>query len=81
MPNGAEPCLTPAASVPLGQWRYRKEPGFLPRVLYRKHDFDAAEDAARRALDAAAEVEEAAKILEEAELAVEEASKKLKSLV
>jgi len=41
----------------------------------------AAADAARRALDAAAEVEEAAKILEDAELAVEEASKKLKSLV
>ena len=40
----------------------------------------AAEDATRRALDAAAQVEEAAKILEDAELAVEEASKNLKSL-
>jgi hypothetical protein len=40
----------------------------------------AAEDAARHALEAAAEVEEAAKILENAEHAVEEVSKKLKSL-
>jgi hypothetical protein len=40
----------------------------------------AAEDAAQRALTAAAEVEDAAKVLEDAERAVEEASKKLKSL-